>query len=45
MSDENTIQHKTILSSSMAMANIMYAMHRNFQILQEYGIGNSRGNS
>ena len=45
MNDEDTIQHKTILSSIMAMADIVYAMYRNFQILQEYGIGNSRGNS
>lgn len=30
MSDENTIQHKTILSSIVAMADIMYAMYRNF---------------
>lgn len=32
MSDENTIQHKTILSSIVAMADIMYAMYRNFQV-------------
>lgn len=45
VSDEDTIQDKVILRSSMAMVDIVYAMYRNFQILQEYGIGNSRGNS
>lgn len=44
MSDEDTIQHKTILSSIMAMADIVYAMYRNFQIPKKYGIGDSRGN-
>ena len=32
MSDENTIRHKTILSSIMAVADIVYAMYRSFQI-------------
>lgn len=32
MSDEDTIQHKIILSSIVAMANIVYAKYWNFQI-------------
>lgn len=41
MTDEDTIHHKTILSSIMAMVDIVYAMYRTFQIPQVHGIRNS----
>lgn len=44
MNDEDTIQNKTILSSIMAMDDIVYAKYWNFQILQAYGVGDSRSN-